>query len=156
MQVRIRGTTFETSVVVAIAALLVLWALLTLCWHLLRWPFRAWGRSVQRRGRERLAGGLTAFAEGEYAAAERDLAKAANHDAFRTPALLVLARAAHERGAEERATQALDEVGARGSRAADALRARFLIENGRGAEALALLKESARRGHPVLCAAGAC
>lgn len=143
VQVSIRGTTFETSLVVAIAFLLVLWTLLTLCWHLLRWPFRAWGRSKQRRGRERLAGGLTAFAEGEYAQAERELAKAANHDAFRTPALLVLARAAHERGAEERARQALDEVGARGSRAADALRARFLIENGHGADALALLKKGA-------------
>ena len=143
VQVRIRGTTLETSVVVAITGLVVLWALLTLCWHLLRWPFRAWGRSVQRRGRERLASGLTAFAEGEYAAAERDLAKAAHHAAFRTPALLVLARAAHERGAEQRASQALDDVGVVGSRAADGLRARFLIENGRGAEALALLKKNA-------------
>lgn len=143
VQVSIRGTTFETSVVVAIAFLLVVWTLLTLVWALLRWPFRAWGRSVQRRGRERLASGLTAFAEGEYAQAERDLAKAATHDAFRTPSLLVLARAAHERGAEERANQALDDVGVQGSRAADALRARFLIENGHSDQALALLKKNA-------------
>ena len=143
LQLRMRGTTIETSVVVAIACLLLLWAVLSACWHLLRWPFRYWNHSMQRRGRERLAGGLTAFAEGEYAAAERSLAKAANHAAFRTPALLVLARAAHERGAEERATQALDDVGVSGARAADTLRARFLIDNGRNAEALALLKTNA-------------
>ncbi|GAA0710907.1 heme biosynthesis HemY N-terminal domain-containing protein [Dokdonella soli] len=143
LQLRIRQTTIETSVVVAVAFLLLLWAAITACWWLLRWPFRAWGRTVKRRGRERLAGGLTAFSEGEYAQAERDLAKAANHEAFRTPALLVLARAAHERGAPDRARQALDEVGDSGHRAAEAMRARFLIEGGRNAEALALLKKGA-------------
>ncbi|MEO5624774.1 MAG: heme biosynthesis HemY N-terminal domain-containing protein [Dokdonella sp.] len=146
LQVRIRGTTIETSVVVAIASLLLLWAVLTAIWHLLRWPFRYWGRAVKRRGRERLAGGITAFVEGDYAQAERDLAKAANHDAFRTPALLVMARAAHERGAGERATQVLDDVGVNGMRAADALRARILMENGRNADALALLKSKVAAG----------
>ena len=143
LQLRIRGTTIETSVVVAIACLLLSWAVLTASWHLLRWPFRYWGRTVKRRGRERLAGGITAFVEGDYAQAERDLAKAANHDAFRTPALLVMARAAHERGAADRATQVLDDAGASGGRAADALRARILIENGRNADALTLLKAKA-------------
>ena len=143
VQLRMRETTIETSVVVAIAALLFTWLLLTIAWRLLRWPFHAWGRSVRRRGRERLANGLTAFAEGDYAQAERDLGKAATQDAFRTPALLVIARAAHERGADERAAQALADVDAGGARAADALRARFLIDHGRSAEALALLKPKA-------------
>lgn len=143
VRLRIRGTTIETSVVVAVAFLLVLWATLAVVWRLLRWPFRAWGRSVTRRSRERLAGGLTAFAEGDYAQAERELVKAADHATFRTPALLVAARAAHERGASGRATQALDEVGERGRRAATALRARFLIETGSNADALALLKKDA-------------
>ena len=143
LQVRMRGTTIETSVVVAIACLLLLWAVLTAVWQLLRWPFRYWNHSIHRRGRERLANGLTAFAEGEYAQAERSLAKASNHAAFRTPALLVLARAAHERGAEDRAKQALDEVGVGGARAAETLRARFLMENGQNPEALAMLKASA-------------
>ena len=143
VQVRIRDTTIETSVVVAIASLLLLWAVLTAVWQLVWFPFRWWGRSVKRRGRERLAGGLTAFAEGEYAQAERDLGKAATHATFRTPALLALARAAHERGAPERAAQALDDVGTDGARAADVLRARFLIDNGHNADALTLLKAKA-------------
>ena len=143
VELRLRDTTIQTSAVVALALVLLTWLMLSIGWRLLRWPFRAWGRSVKRRGRERLASGLTAFAEGDYAGAERDLAKAAQHEAFRTPALLVSARAAHERGAADRAAQALDDVGVRGARAADALRARFLIDAGRDAEALALLKSKA-------------
>lgn len=146
VQVRVRGTTVETSVVAAIAMLLMLWAVLSILWWLLRFPFRAWGRAVRRRGRERLAGGLTAYAEGDYAQAERELGKVTGQAAFRTPALLVLARAAHERGEDERAERALSEVDASGARAADALRARFLLERGRPAEALALLKSKAANG----------
>jgi len=143
--VRMRGTTLETSVVVALALVLLAWLAVGIVWMLVRWPFRAWGRAVKRRGRERLANGLTAFAEGDYTQAERDLGKAAQHEAFKTPALLVLARAAHERGAEDRATQALADVDAGGERAADALRARFLIENGKPREALDLLKAKGAR-----------
>jgi HemY protein len=146
VQVRVRGTTIETSVVAAIAMLLLLWAAVSVLWWLLRFPFRAWGRAVRRRGRERLAGGLTAYAEGEYALAERELGKVSGQAPFRTPALLVLARAAHERGEDERAERALAEVDAAGARAADALRARFLLERGRPAEALALLKSKAANG----------
>lgn len=146
VQVRVRGTTVETSVVAAIAMLLLLWAVLSVLWWLLRFPFRAWGRAVRRRGRERLAGGLTAYAEGDYAQAERELGKVTGQAAFRTPALLVLARAAHERGEDERAERALSEVDPSGARAADALRARFLLERGRPAEALALLKSKAADG----------
>ncbi|MBO9661380.1 heme biosynthesis HemY N-terminal domain-containing protein [Dokdonella sp.] len=146
VQIRVRGTTIETSVVAAIAMLIVFWAAVSILWWLLRFPFRAWGRAVQRRGRERLAGGLTAFAEGDYAQAERELGKVANQPAFRTPALLVLARAAHERGENERAERALADVDAGGARAADGLRARFLLERGRAAEALSLLKSKAANG----------
>ena len=53
VQLRMRDTTIETSVVVLIAALLFAWLLLTIAWRLLRWPFRAWGRSMRRRGRGR-------------------------------------------------------------------------------------------------------
>jgi HemY protein len=141
VRVHIRGITLETTVVVAVVALLLAWMLFAIGWQFLRWPFRAWGRSVKRRGRGRFADGLLALVEGDYARAERDLTKAAHHTAFRTPALLLRARAAHARDAQECAMQALDEVGDDGSRAADTLRARILIENGRDAEALAFLKE---------------
>jgi len=145
--VRMRGTSLETSAVFAVIALIALWAVLSLGWTLLRWPLRAWGRGQRRRGRERLAGGLAAFAEGRYAQAERDLAKAARQPALRGPALLALARSAHARGEHERAALALDEAAADAPVAALAQRAKFLIERERSAEALALLKPGAVAGN---------
>lgn len=141
--IRVRGSTLETSLVFAIFALLVVWGVLSIAFRFARWPFRAWGRAYRRRGRERLANGLTALIEGRHGEAERDLAKASNHAALRAPALLALAQSAHERGAEARANEALDDVGARNENAALTLRARFLIENGRASEALALLRPRA-------------
>ncbi|HJT98218.1 MAG TPA: heme biosynthesis HemY N-terminal domain-containing protein, partial [Rhodanobacteraceae bacterium] len=146
VMIRVRGTTLETSLVFAIVALFVLWGVVSIVVRVARWPFRAWGRAYRRRGRERLASGLTALIEGRYAHAERDLAKASNHTALRGPALLALAEAAHERGNEERAQEALDRIDDSAGNAALALRARFLIANGRPAEALALLKPGAANG----------
>ena len=144
--VRAHGTSIETSLVFAVIALLVGWATLSLVWRLLRWPLRAWGRSQKRRGRERLAQGLTEFAEGRYAQAERDLAKAAKQPALRAPALLAMARAAHARGEDARAASALDEAAVGAEAAALAQRARFLVERGRAGEALAMLKPKAAGG----------
>ncbi|HVT31984.1 MAG TPA: heme biosynthesis HemY N-terminal domain-containing protein [Rhodanobacteraceae bacterium] len=144
--VRVRGTTIETSLVFAIVALLVAWAVVSIFVRFARWPFRAWGRAYRRRGRERLASGLTALAEGRYAEAERNLAKASNHSALRGPALLAIAQSAHERGSEEHAREALGRIGAGEAAAALALRAQFLIGNGRAGEALALLKPKAASG----------
>ena len=140
VMVRVRGTTLETSLVFALVFVLVAWGIASILFRFARWPFRAWGRAYRRRGRERLASGLTALVEGRYAQAERDLAKASNHSALRGPALLALAQSAHERGAEDRAREALDDIGRDEQAAALALRARMLIENGRAADALALLK----------------
>lgn len=142
--VRMRGWSLETSVVVAIIALLVAWGLFGAIWRLARWPMRAWGRSQRRRGRERLAGGLAAFAEGRYAQAERDLGKAAQQPALRGPALLAMARAAHARGEDARATQILDDAAVEAPQAALAQRAKFLLERDRSAEALALLRAPAQ------------
>jgi len=146
VMIRVRGTTLETSLVFALVFLLIVWGVLSILVRFVRWPFRAWGRTYRRRGRERLASGITALVEGRHANAERDLAKASNHAALRGPALLALAQSAHERGADERARKALDDVHDSASDAALALRARFLIERGENAQAVALLKPNAARG----------
>jgi len=146
VMVRVRGTTLETSLVFAVVALLVLWGVLSIVVRFARWPFRAWGRAYRRRGRERLASGLTALAEGRYVHAERDLAKASSHATLRGPALLALAQSAHERGSEERARETLDRIEGPEKPAAVALHARFLLDNGRASEALALLKPAAANG----------
>lgn len=144
--VRLRGTSIETSLVFAAVALFLAWGVLSILWRLLRWPARAWVRAQRRRARENLAAGLAAFAEGRYLHAERCLAKATRQDAVRGPAFLAMARAAHARGDDEAAARALDHASADVAAAALAQRAKFLIERGRHAEALALLKPKATAG----------
>lgn len=141
--IRLRGTSIETSLVFAVCAVLLLWVALGLGLRLLAWPRRAWGRIQLRRAREDLASGMAAFAEGRYLHAERRLAKAARNDAVRGPALLAMARAAHLRGDDAEAARCLDQAAAAAPDAVLALRARFLNERGRHAEALALLKPQA-------------
>ncbi|HEY7873399.1 MAG TPA: heme biosynthesis HemY N-terminal domain-containing protein [Rudaea sp.] len=138
--IRFGETRIETSLVFALAALLLGWGLLSLAWRLLRWPRMAWTRRSQRRGRERIAAGLTALAEGRYDQAMRDLERASHQSGLRAPALLAAARAAHARGESARADAALDEAAIAAPAAAQALRARFLLEQGKADAALALLK----------------
>ena len=138
-------TSVETTLVVAVAALLLTWGLLSIVWRLLRWPLAAWSRRTRRRGRERIAGGLVALAEGRYQQATRELERASHQSGLRAPALLAAARAAHARGESERADKMLDEAAAVASSAALALRARFLLERGRADQALAQLKTGRER-----------
>jgi HemY protein len=133
----------DTTLVFAIIALLVLWGLFGVLLRLLRWPLRAWSRRRRRRGRERVAAGLTALVEGDHRRALRELDRASHHAELRAPALLAAARAAHARGEDARAQAALDEARQEAPAAALALRARFLLERGKPQEALALLKPQA-------------
>src|SRR6185312_9072542 len=135
----------ETTLVVAVAALLLTWGMLSIAWRLLRWPLAAWSRRTRRRGRERIAGGLVALAEGRYQNATRELERASHQSGLRAPALLAAARAAHARGEGERADKMLDEAAEVAAPAALALRARFLIERGRTDQALAQLKAGRER-----------
>lgn len=137
--VRFGVTSVETTLVFAAAALLLTWGLLSVAWRLLRWPLAAWSRSRRRRGRERIASGLVALAEGRYQHATRELERASQQSGLRAPALLGAARAAHARGEDARAEAALDEAARQAAPAALALRARFRMERGDPAAALALL-----------------
>ena len=133
----------DTTLVFAVIALLILWGLLGWVSRLLRWPLRAWTQRRQRRGRERIASGLTALAEGDHRRALRELERASHHAELRAPAMLATARAAHARGEDERAQTALDDAAKDAPAAALALRARFLLEHGKADEALVLLKPQA-------------
>ena len=120
--------------------------LLSLLWRLARWPSNALRRAAHSRGRDRLAAGVTAFAEGRYAQAETDLAKAARHEPVRAPALLAQAYAARARGASARADEILIAAAEHSSPAALASRAQFFIDDGQSAQALELLKPAAASG----------
>lgn len=95
--VTLRGYSVETTVVVAIAAVLLAWLALRIAVWLLRLPFQAWRRRARRIARERLAGGLLALHEGRWARAEKLLARAASDPLHRLPALLAALRAAQYR-----------------------------------------------------------
>jgi HemY protein len=137
--VTLHGYSVETTLVVAVAALLVTWALLRLTVWLLRLPFRAWRRRSRRIARERLAGGLVALHEGRWARAEKLLTRAASEPLQRRPALLAALRAAEAR-ADGDSTQALRARLLEGD--ADALAqhdAESLLGQDRAADALAAL-----------------
>jgi HemY protein len=144
--VRFGATSVESTLVFAVAALLLLWGLASIFWRLLHWPLAAWSRRNRRRGRERIASGLVALAEGRYLSAARELERASHQSGLRAPALLAAARAAHARGEDARAEAALDEAAKQAPSAALALRARFRLERGNPAGALALLKPELASG----------
>jgi HemY protein len=144
--VRIHGWRLETTLVVAVVALLLFWAVVRLVWWLLHWPFGAVTRRHRRSCRRRLEEGLVALAEGRHAVAERALGRAARHAPLRAPALLAAAEAASQRGDPKAALEALDRVAELQPQAARVVRARVLRRDGRAHDALALLAGEAESG----------
>lgn len=144
--VRLRGWRLQTTVVAAVVILLLIWAVLSALWQLLRWPTGALSRRHRRVSQRRLGSGLVALVEGRHAEAERDLQRAARLDTLRGPALLAAAEAASRQGEQARAIASLDEAAQAAPQAARVLRARMLRRDGRPTEALALLAPEADAG----------
>lgn len=143
---RLRGWRVETTLVAAVLILLLAWALLTVAWRLLRWPFGAFSRRHRRLSQQRMGDGLIALIEGRHGDAERDLNRASRLDSLRGPALLAAAEAASRRGEHGRALEALNQASQSAPQAARVLRARVLRRDGKPAEALALLAPEADKG----------
>ena len=140
--IRYGQTSIETTLIFAVVAAVFVLLALRLVWRLLRAPGAAWARSRRRRGRERIAGGLVALAEGRHAHALRELERASHQTGLQAPALLAAAQAAQARGDDERANALLARSpGA----AALVLRARFEWERRGAVAALALLKPAAEK-----------
>lgn len=144
--VRLRGWRVETTVVAALVILLLAWALITVAWRLLRWPFGALSRRHRRLSQQRLGEGLVALIEGRHGDAERDLSRASRLDSLRGPALLAAAEAASRRGESGRALEALNQAAQSVPQAARVLRARVLLRDDKAAEALALLLPESDKG----------
>lgn len=139
--VRYGATSIETTLVFAVVALLLAWGIVRLLFAGVRAPLAAWGRRRRRRGRERIAGGLVALAEGRYGHALRELERASQQSGLQAPALLAAARAAQARGDVERAAALLARAP---EGAALVLAARFQLERRKPEAALALLKPRAQ------------
>lgn len=143
---RLRGWRVETTVVAAVLILLLAWAVLTVVWRLLRWPFGAFSRRHRRLSQQRMGEGLIALIEGRHGDAERDLNRASRLDSLRGPALLASAEAASRRGEHARALEALNQASQSAPQAARVLRARVLRREGKAGEALALLAPESDKG----------
>ncbi|BDU19848.1 heme biosynthesis HemY N-terminal domain-containing protein [Dyella sp. GSA-30] len=144
--IKVRGYTAELTLVAAVVAVVVIAAVISVIWRLVRWPFGAISRRHRRTSRERMSAGLVALMEGRNGDAERDLQRASRLDSLRGPALLASAEAASRRGEHARALETLGEAAQSAPQAARVLRARFLRREGRSAEALALLAPEADSG----------
>lgn len=141
-----RGWSIETSLTVAVFAVLLAWLLFSGLLWLLRAPFAAWRRQRRRIARERLADGLLALEDGRWARADKLLGKAAADPALRLPALLAAHRAAHARGDAQRASALLADAGmAGGEAAARLLTVEHLLERGQFTSAAELLESTASR-----------
>lgn len=144
--ISLRGWRVETSLLVAILLLLLLWALIGLVARLLRWPFGAVSRRRRRLGHKRMAAGLIGLFEGRHDVAERSLIKAARYTPLKAPAQLLQADAARRRGAWDRALERLDHATELAPQAARVLRARVLRERGEPEQAAQLLGPEAESG----------
>ena len=135
--------TIETSVLVLIAALVLLWFTLQFIFWLWRTPVEAARRLREQRAFKQLEKGLLALTEGDWSAAEKALEKSASVQGKTTAHYLAAARAADGQDAHDRRDYYLEQADSGGSRKrflVELTRARMLLENGNHAAALPLLK----------------
>ena len=92
--VRFRGLTYTTTLAYFVIAWGLLWFALWGLWWLLKLPIQAWRRHARQQARNRLVSGLEALHQGRWQRAESLLARAAEDETVRTPALLAARRAA--------------------------------------------------------------
>ncbi len=88
--------TFETSLLVGVLCIVLLCYAVYWTWSLLRWAFDA--KRSQRNANRRTTNGLIALAQGDWANAEKQLAKAAKSNEVPLINYLTAAQAAHEQG----------------------------------------------------------
>ncbi len=94
--IRFQGWSLETTLLVLLAGLFLLYMLLRLVVWLWRWPLRSARKMREQSQRKQLEKGLLALAEGDFKAAEKALSKSASGE-HATVALLGAARAAEGR-----------------------------------------------------------
>lgn len=141
LQLRIRGYLIETTVIVAVGALLLGLAALWLLLWLLRAPVLWLAGRRQRRARHAFAQAELRLREGFWARAEKQFLRAADDPDFRIPALLEAAQAAHTRGDAALAQSYLARLDndSEGRRLVQLERAREALAGDRPEEALALV-----------------
>jgi len=142
--IEVAGWRVQMSFVVLASVVIGAWLLISLVVGLLRAPGRAVRRFRASRDRRNLDRGLLALSEGDWARAERALARAMKGSGASTSGYLAAARAAQGRAAPERRDQYLALADRRfGQRhfATALARARLLVGEGEPAAAIDLLEQ---------------
>lgn len=93
--------TLITAGMLALSIGLAMWLLV----GLLRWPFRLWSESTERRAHQRFLDGILAGASGRPLRAEQQLLRASQLGRLHLPALIAAHAAAHARGDRERESE---------------------------------------------------
>ncbi|MDX1379645.1 MAG: heme biosynthesis HemY N-terminal domain-containing protein [Xanthomonadales bacterium] len=149
--IRFLDWTVETSVLVLLLGVVLLWGVVQLALWMWRAPARTARRVRRKRELDNLEKGLLALTEGDWRSAERALSRSASAPGKTTARYLAAAEAAHGQDASERRDlyleHASDEGGRRQRFLVELTRARMLVDNDQLAEAIPLL-EALRKRRP--------
>jgi len=133
----------EMSFLVLVAAVLLIWIVLSILVGVLRLPGRLIRKARERRSRRQLEKGFLALTEGDWTAAERALQKSLSYRDS-TAGYLAAARAAQGRGDQAGRDHWLEHADSRFGRrhfVTGLARARLLAAEGRSDEATAILEQ---------------
>jgi HemY protein len=145
--------TVETSVLVFLLAIVLLWVLVWVLSRLWKMPAETARRMREQRALVQLEKGLLAFTEGDWVTAEKALEKSASSHGRTTARYLAAAEAADGQDAGDRAEWYLEQADTRNSKQkflVELTRARILVSNGQFSDAQPVLEglHKRRRKHP--------
>ena len=145
--------TIETSVLVLVLAVLLVWIVVQLLLKMWRLPAETARRVREQRSLAQLEKGLLALTEGDWGTAEKALEKSTSTHGKTTARYLAAAQAADGQNAADRREYYLEQADTGGTKKkflVELTRARMLVANGARAEALPILKDlhARRRKHP--------
>ncbi len=153
VQIHFLGWTLETSVLVLVLGVLLVWVLVWAVIRLWKMPTEAARKVREQRSLVQLEKGLLALTEGDWQTAERALQKSASSHGRTTARYLAAAEAADGQDAGERAEYYLEQADTRNKKQkflVELTRARILMSNDNFEEARPILEDlqSRRRKHP--------
>jgi HemY protein len=151
--INFRDWTIETSVLVLVIGVLLVWLTVQLVLRLWRLPAETARRVREQRSLAQLEKGLLALTEGDWSTAEKALEKSTSTQGKTTARYLAAAQAADGQDASDRREYYLEQADSGGTKKkflVELTRARMLVSNGARAEALPILKDlfERRRRHP--------
>ncbi|MEE4218126.1 MAG: heme biosynthesis HemY N-terminal domain-containing protein [Xanthomonadales bacterium] len=153
VQIHFLGWTLETSVLVLVLGVLLVWVLVWAVIRLWKMPVEAARKVREQRSLVQLEKGLLALTEGDWQTAERALQKSASSHGRTTARYLAAAEAADGQDAGDRAEYYLEQADTRNKKQkflVELTRARILMSNEQFEEARPILEDlqARRRKHP--------